>query len=127
MDKKRVAYTFIIVFFATLCLLPTISFSLSDGEDKNGNNIIGYTEIASTSSQQNFQGSLYDKVIPLDNGMVFKCILFYDLYAYHPLVSVYVREYTLDEVRKVQPNATHGIIGYKLLIDDHIIDVERLR
>jgi hypothetical protein len=87
----------------------------------------GYTVMDVTHAVGRFDGADYDKLIELDNGMIFRFSEYKYYYAYKPSVVVFGRIYSLDEVKKYVPSATSGLTSYKLLIDDDFYDVNRVK
>lgn len=55
--------------------------------------------IAVTYASGTFEGTNYDKITELDNGMVFRFTEYRYHYAYRPQVVVFGRNYELDEVK----------------------------
>lgn len=103
-------------------LLPVICYPLTQ-EDLD--ELAGYTQLGSVYASGNIEGSTYNHLIELNNGMIFKITDMEYLYAYTPEVTIFVREYSLEEIRSVNPNATSGFIDYKLVIDDKVFNAIR--
>jgi hypothetical protein len=83
--------------------------------------LVGYTVFASTNATGELEGADYDKVVKLDNGMIFEFETYDYFYAYHPDVIVFAKKITL-------PNG-NTVTSYKLVIEDEdeVLDVMRLR
>jgi hypothetical protein len=56
--------------------------------------IVGYTAITSTSVSGDFEGADFDKVVKMDNGMIFEFMEYKYAYAYHPDVIVFAHVVT---------------------------------
>ena len=65
-----------------------------DGEVFVGELFTGYPTI--TYVKGSFNGCEYDKYIPLENGLFFKCQTYHYHYAYHPKVIIVGRHVTID-------------------------------
>lgn len=77
--------------------------------------LVGYTIIASSSVVGNFEGADYDELVELDNGMIFRFREYNYSYSYRPTAIVFAYAYS------------DSIILYKLVIDDELYDVDRVR
>jgi hypothetical protein len=80
----------------------------------------GYTVIACTHATGELEGADFDKLVKLDNGMIFEFQTYSYFYAYHPAVVVFA-----DSVLYQNKSVTL----YKLVIgdEDEIFDVRRIR
>jgi hypothetical protein len=80
----------------------------------------GYTVIACTHAAGELEGADFDKLVKLDNGMIFEFQTYSYFYDYRPAVVVFGR--TLQYQGK-------SLTLYKLLIgdEDEIFDVIRVR
>ena len=108
MKTMRIA-TFIVLFLTALNTVASIDF---DG-------LVGYTVIAATHITGEFEGADYDKLVKLDNGMIFEWMTYHYHYAYHPAVVVFGKNVTL--------NGKTATV-YKIWIeDDEALDAIRVR
>jgi len=115
---------------ALAILLPVLSplFSQSIDVDKLSD-LVGYTIIAATNVKGEFDGADYDKLVRLDNNWIFEFRSYHYHYAYHPVAIVFGKMVTADELRShgIKPLSEKGIVMYKLIIDDDVYDVSRIR
>lgn len=81
----------------------------------------GYTIVAVTNTTGDFEGADFDKVVKLDNGMIFEFHEYDYFYESRPDVIVFAKALTL-------PTGT-TITDYKLVIsdEDEVFDVTRVR
>jgi hypothetical protein len=86
--------------------------------------VVGFTLIAVTDVPGEFEGGDFNKTVRLANGMVFEFTSYAYTYAYQPSAAVFAKKVTLGKPGK-QP--AKDVILYKLLIEDEIFDVIRLR
>lgn len=103
----------IVVGLACL-LLACFSNSVHALDADDLEDLVGYTIIASSYIPGTFEGAEYGKVVKLANGIVFEFREYKYSYSYRPTVIIFAIRYK-------------SIILYKLLIDDEIYDVNRLR
>ena len=107
-------------------LIPKLCVALdaSDLEE-----LLGYTMIASTHVQGDFEGADFDKPILLENGMLFQFSEYNYAYDYRPYVAIFARTFTPEELRKagVRNVPVKPFTVYKLVIDDEIYDAVRVR
>lgn len=82
--------------------------------------LIGYTVVAATTVSGNFEGADYDKLVKLDNGMIFEFREYSYTYSYRPDAVV------LAKAIDVPPTGRQALI-YKLVVDDEIYDVTRVK
>lgn len=105
-----------LIIVGLVCLL-LVSFSTSvyalDADDLT--ELVGYTIIASSKVVGDFEGADYDKLVELDNGMIFRFKEYKYRYRYRPTAIVFAFPYS------------ESIVLYKLIIDDEIYDVNRVR
>jgi len=105
-----------LIIVGLACLLLA-SFSTSvyalDADDLT--DLVGYTIIASSYIPGSFRGARRGKVVQLANDMVFEFREYKYSYSYRPTVIVFAFPYS------------ESVILYKLIIDDEIYDVVRLR
>ena len=82
--------------------------------------LMGYTVVACTHATGEVEGADFDKLIKLDNGMVFEFETYDYFYAYHPQVAV------LSKTVQFQGKP---LTVYKLIIgdEDEVFDVHRIR
>jgi len=104
----------IVVGLACL-LLVCLSNSVHALDADDLTDLVGYTIIASSYIADTFHGANYGKVVGLANGMVFEFREYKYSYSYRPTVIVFAFPYS------------ESIVLYKLIIDDEIYDVERVR
>jgi hypothetical protein len=108
-----------------LSLLGVRSVAAIDADDLD--ELLGYTMVAYSYVSGDFEGADFDKVVKLDNGMVFEFMEYSYAYAYHPSVAVFADEVTVEEARTYGQELTVPLVLYKLVIDDDIYDATRLR
>jgi hypothetical protein len=82
--------------------------------------LVGYTVAICTHAAGELEGADFDKLIKLDNGMVFEFHSYSYFYAYHPDVVVFQK--TVEYQGKT-------VTLYKLVIgdEDEVFDVSRIR
>ena len=85
--------------------------------------------MAATHVDGSFEGADYDRPVLLDNGLLFKFRTYHYHYAYHPQAIVLAQQTTADELRKMglKPLSEKPLTTYKLIIDDEVYDVSRVR
>lgn len=96
-----------------LLFLPLLSRS----DTLNGDTLarlVGYTIVASSNVKGDFEGADYDKPVALDNGMIFEFTEYSYTYSYRPTAVVLAK-------------AVQSFTIYKLIVDDEIYDVRRVR
>jgi hypothetical protein len=76
--------------------------------------VVGYTVIASTQVDGEFEGCDFDKTIRLNNGARFRCAEYKYSYAYMPAVIVFAKQMTLRG---------KSFVDVKLLIDDEFYEM----
>jgi hypothetical protein len=83
--------------------------------------LVGYTVVASTNASGELEGADYDKIVKLDNGMVFEFQTYDYFYAYRPDVIVFSKSVSLASGKP--------FADYKLIIEDEaeVFDVVRVR
>jgi hypothetical protein len=91
--------------------------------------LVGYTIVSATSVTGTFEGADYDRVVRLDNGWIFQFRTYGYHYAYHPDAVVFAKEVTAADFTKygLKPPPVLPLLTYKLLIDDEVYDVSRVR
>ena len=84
------------------------------------NELLGYTVAACTNAAGELEGADFDKLVKLDNGMIFEFHTYDYFYAYRPEVVVLTKTVHLD---------TKTVTLYKLIIgdEDEVFDVSRVR
>jgi hypothetical protein len=109
-----------------LAVLATPAAAL-DSDDLE--ELLGYTMIAHTNVDGEFEGVDFGKVIALENGMVFEFNEFNYTYAYRPSVAIFAMKVTADEIQKfgLGDKIKGPLTLYKLVIDDEIYDASRVR
>jgi hypothetical protein len=82
--------------------------------------LLGYTVVACTHASGELEGADFDKVVKLDNGMVFEFQSYSYFYAYRPAVVVFAK--TVEYQGKT-------LTLHKLLIgdEDEVFDVIRIQ
>jgi hypothetical protein len=90
--------------------------------------LIGYTVVACSNVEDEFEGADFDKPVRLDNGMVFQFTEYSYTYAYRPDAVVLATEF--DDATKARLRA-QGVPEwraklYKLVVEDEVYDVIRL-
>jgi hypothetical protein len=109
-------------------LTATSAFSGSIDIDKLGT-LVDYRIAAAAHVDGSFDGADYDKPVLLDNGWLFKFRAYHYSYAYRPAAIVLVKLTTADELRRMglKPISEAPLATYKLIIDDDVYDVSRVR
>ncbi len=116
------------VYVFCTCLLIIIVGNNSYAIDADDfDEVKGYTVVDVTHASGTFDGANYDKLIELDNGMIFRFSEYKYHYAYRPYVVVFGKHYDLDEVKQFYPEATTSFTSYKLLIDDDFYNANRVK
>ena len=98
-------------FIALLCL--SITAANADLADEL-EDLEGWLIFTSSTVSGDFEGADYGKVVKLDNGMIFEFDEYDYTYAYRPTAVLLAKEY-------------RGVIFYKLIVEDEVYDVTRLR
>jgi len=113
------------IFVGALCVSQ--SSSALDADDFSG--LVGFIIVATTNVRGDFEGADFDKPVALDNGMIFEFSTYSYTYSYRPSAVVMARIFTIDEMRRfgMNPPPTRPITIYKLIINDEIYDVQRVR
>lgn len=115
----------LLVWMVTLFLVwPFCSYSFSDDVLDQ---LAEYTDLGSMYATNNLHGSVQGLLIALDNGMIFKFTDDDYLDDDTPEVSVFERDYSIREAKETNPNATSGYADYKLVIDDEVFNVTRIK
>ena len=90
--------------------------------------LTGFSRIASTYVDGDFEGADYDKAVKLENGMAFEFNTYHYTYAYRPKVEVFKKTFSVAELKALKvKNPTAPITLYKLLIKDYVYSAFRLR
>ena len=84
------------------------------------NELLGYTIVACTNASGEVEGADFDKLIKLDNGMVFEFETYDYFYAYRPDVVVLAKTFEYQG---------KAVTLYKLVIEDEdeVFEVRRVR
>lgn len=114
-------------------IIITILFGFSqdifalDADDLD--ELLGYTMVAHSNVKGDFEGADFDKLVALDNGMIFEFTEYSYSYSYRPAVAVFARIITPEEMQKlgIKQVPAKSVTLYKLVIDDDIYDARRLR
>ena len=82
--------------------------------------LVGYTVVECTNAKGELEGADYDKLVKLDNGMIFEFHTYSYFYAYRPDVVIF---------SKTVQYQSKSITLYKLIIEDEddVFDVTRVR
>jgi hypothetical protein len=104
-------------------LAIAVMFCMPKAEAVDASNLrelLGYTVVACTNAAGELEGADFDKLVKLDNGMVFEFHTYSYFYAYRPDVVVFSK--TVEYQGK-------SITLYKLVIEDEddVFDVSRIR
>ena len=103
-----------------------LSSSLANAVDSS--DLAGFTKTASTYVDGEFEGADFDKVVQLDNGMIFQFQTYYYTYAYRPPVDVFRRTFSIADLKKLKvKNPTTAVTLYRLLIGDYVYSVTRIK
>jgi len=108
--------------FAAVSVLAIGLSSLCHGiSASNLGGLVGYTVVASTNASGELEGADFDKLVKLDNGMVFEFQTYDYFYAYRPNVIVFAKTFTLSSGK--------SFTDYKLIIEDEdeVFDVICIR
>jgi hypothetical protein len=90
--------------------------------------LLGFAVVAESYVVGEFEGGYFDKTVKLDNGMVFEFNTCHYTYSYRPKATVYAKTFSIPELKKMGvKNPTQPIKLYRLLIEDYIYDVFRIR
>ncbi len=111
MKRKFNMFIFIIIL-----LIPKQLFARIDAGDFD--DLIGYTIKDTTNVEDDFEGADYDEKVFLDNGMVFTFNEYSYSYSYRPDVVILAKQFTYEE---------NSFVMWKLIIDDEIYDVDRVK
>lgn len=124
MKLRRFAITILAALSFFFAQTPATALDAHDLED-----LLGYTMVAHTNVKGDFEGADFDKLVALDNGMIFEFSTYSYTYAYRPAVAIFARTVSPDELRRRGiPNVSaRPITLYKLVIDEEIYDVTRIR
>ena len=96
----------------------------SDFEDA-----LGYTIVAVTAVRGEFEGASFDRPVALENGMIFEFSTISFAFAYAPTAIVLAMKVTPEQLRQggIGKIPDRPLIFYKLIIEDEIYEVIRLR
>ena len=91
--------------------------------------LVGYTGVAASNVKGEFEGADYDKLVRLDNGMIFEFNEYSYTYSYRPTAVVFAQRLTPEEMRRLGPTKvpTQAITLYKLVVGDEMYGVTRIR
>ncbi|OGF05538.1 MAG: hypothetical protein A2W00_01760 [Candidatus Eisenbacteria bacterium RBG_16_71_46] len=119
--------TTVLAALCTLLLIAAPAAFALDADDLG--DLLGYTIIAFTHVDGDFEGAEYGKVVQLENRMVFEFHEYNYSYSYRPSVAVFAQHVSSADMLsagiKNPPSA--GTTLYKLIIDDEVYDVGRMR
>ena len=97
---------------------PSIPSRVPSCDASDLSEIVGYSAIVSTNVSGEFEGADFDKPVKLDNGMIFEFTEYNYTYSYRPDVIIFARSTTFQG---------RSMTLYKLLIEDELYDVTRVR
>lgn len=80
--------------------------------------IVGYTCLTCTNVVGEFEGADYEKIIKLENGMIFEFNEYNNAYAYQPEVAVFYNQFMYGG---------RELTTYKLWIEEEMYDVTRIK
>lgn len=114
---------------ALIAIGLTLSSTTSACEPDNLEELVGFTLIEITAVPGEFEGADFDKVVKLENGMRFEFTSYNYQYEYHPSVAIFAQHLTLERLKelKIQNPPQRGITIYKLLSEDEVYDVRRIK
>jgi len=116
------------ILMAAVALFCTVSLTALALDASDLEQLLGYTMISASNVDGDFEGADFDKVVKLENGMIFQFTEYNYSYAYRPDVAVFAKEVTLRPTNaKGAQSVPKRIVIYKLVIDDDIYDVRRVR
>jgi hypothetical protein len=105
--------------FAILGLcLALVATGLPALDANDFSSLVGYTIVAVTAVDGDFEGAEYGKLVQLQNGMAFRFDEYNYSYAYQPDVVVFAKQVTAGP---------RSVVLYKLLIDDEMYAAHRVR
>ena len=109
------------ILFFSLIIIISISCSAALCDDCCDilEDLIGYTIITTSNVSGTFEGSDYDKLVKLDNGMIFEFNSYNYHYAYRPKVIIFAKQLNMKGLKPINV--------YKLIIDDDLYDVTKIR
>ena len=89
---------------------------------------VGYTVLAFTHVDGDFDGADFDKRVRLENGWVFEFSVHQDRHAYRPDVIVLAKRYTAADLARLGVHTSiASIVHYILLIGGESYSVQRIR
>lgn len=90
--------------------------------------LTGFSRIALTYVDGDFEGADFDKTVKLENGMTFEFSTYHYTYAYRPKVEVFKKTFSVAELKALKvKNPIAPVTLYKLLIKDYVYSAFRLR
>jgi hypothetical protein len=91
--------------------------------------VLGYTMVSFTHVDGEFEGAEFDKLVQLENGMVFEFTEYNYSYAYRPAVAVFAESVSAADMLEagIKNPPARGMTLYKLVIEDELYDVRRVR
>lgn len=88
----------------------------------------GFTLVTSTYVDGDFEGADFDKVVKLDNGMIFQFNTYSYTYSYHPAANVFAQTFSVAALKRLKvKNPTAPVTLYRLVIGDSIYSVDRIK
>ena len=108
---------------AGLLLAVAVLFACTSAgaiDASNFRELVGYTVVECTNAAGELEGADYDKLVKLDNGMIFEFHTYSYFYAYRPDVVIFSKPGPVPE------QVDHS---YKLIIEDEddVFDVTRVK
>jgi ABC-type multidrug transport system ATPase subunit len=109
-----------IVLFAVMSLTLAFSHFAAATDASQFEDLVGYTVLTVTHASGEVEGVDFDKLIKMDNGMIFEFHSYSYFYAYHPDVAVFSKDVVFQG---------KSITLYKVIIGDEneTFDVSRIR
>jgi hypothetical protein len=107
--------TLIVTALITLVLVTSAFAGLKARDFRK---LVGYTVIEITNVVGNFDGADFDKVVALDNGMVFMFNEYNYSYAYRPDVVILAKKVTIGK---------DSALLWMLIIEDELYDATRVK
>jgi hypothetical protein len=109
---------FIATAFLLLLLMPVLGYSFN----YNFSELVGYTMVGQSTVVGEFEGAAFDKLIELDNGMIFKFNEYSYTYSYRPDVDIFAKSYSIKT-----NSVLNEVVLCKLLINNEIYDAYRVK
>lgn len=112
-----------IVTTSALLALGGISLAQADLSE-----LEGFTLVTSTHVNGDFEGADFDKVVQLENGMIFRFNTYNYEYAYRPQADVFARTFSIADQKRLKiKNPKVPVKLYRLVIGDNVYSVDRVK